>query len=123
MMVITSKLYLTVIHEATKNIEQSKLSDMDKIHLNMQERVLKDLEDWEPDDCMIDGYDHSAFSPYKDLVPSVAEVTKDKFIQCTDCTHVYPKESVVFEGEYLCGDCLTRKKESSKQTDKEGVSL
>lgn len=110
-MVITSKLFLQAIHEATKSISSNKLSDMDKIHLRMQERVLKDLEDWDRDDCMIDGYDDSAFNPYKHLLPSDTwDVIKEKIAQCDDCGDFYPKEKMTLKDEkYSCKDCSNKK--------------
>jgi formylmethanofuran dehydrogenase subunit E len=123
MMVITSKLYLEAIHEVTKKaieeqkkVNSGKVEHMDEIHLNMQKRVLKELEDWDRDDCMIDGYDDSAFSPYKHLVPSNTwDVIKEKIAQCDDCGDFYPKEKMNFvDSKYVCKGCSAKKGESVK---------
>lgn len=101
MMVITSKTYLKAIHEA------SKKAQADKSDIAMQERVLKDLEDWAPDDCMIDGYDYSAFTPYLDLVASKVEAIKKQILTCDNCGYTYLKEEMreVEEGHYCCQTC------------------
>jgi len=105
MQVITSKLYLQTIHEATKTLD--KKEDMDFIHLKMQERVLTDLADVSEDDVMIDGYDHSAFSPYQKLVPPIEEVIQEKIKPCVSCNYTYPSEHMKdIDGELYCSECL-----------------
>lgn len=88
MMVITSKLYLKSIHEAAKKEEA------DSVDIAMQERVLASLNDWEPDDYMIDGYDYSTFSPYLHLVDR-DEIAK-QIVPCEICGYTYLKTKVKY---------------------------
>lgn len=123
MMVITSVLELKAIHEATKKIEESKLDKVDLIHLDMQERVLKELEDWDRDDCMIDGYDNSAFSPYKHLISdSEREKIKAKISVCTECGDPYSKEKMVFDEAYFCQSCHNNKDQKDIAENQEVIS-
>lgn len=114
MMHITSKLYLETIHEALKMVSKEELEHMDEIHLNMQERTLNDLKDWDRDDCMIDGYEYSAFSPYQHLVPPIKEVMKDKIVQCVKCHDYNNKDYMIHDTHYYCKECFIKKEKALK---------
>lgn len=82
---------------------------MDGIHLNMQERTLNDLKDWERDDCMIDGYEYSAFSPYQHLVPPIKEVMEGKVVQCVECQDYKNKNLMIQSTPFCCKTCFSNK--------------
>ena len=111
MMVITSKLYLETIHEATRKLEN--FEEIDSINLRIQERVMKELEDWDRDDCMIEGYESSAFKPYEHLIPSQNEVLKEKVVPCVTCGDPYLKERMVFDQQYYCVTCSVKRGEET----------
>lgn len=99
MMVITSKMYLEEIHK-----ECLKQKDkVDEVDLAIQKKVLENLSDWEPDDCMIDGYHYSAFLPYEHLIPSLHDYVRENTTKCEECTHVYKKPEMV--NEKICKYC------------------
>lgn len=111
MHVITGKLYLHEIHKATI---QANAGNPETVDIAIQKRVLEDLKDWKPDDCMIDGYDYSVFEPYKDLVKSKEDEIWGKIDECNDCGYTYQKaEMKQMDNGYICEDCIKEGKEQA----------
>lgn len=100
MMVITSKLYLTRIHEESlKNTDE-----VCPINIKIQKRVIEELSDWDRDDCMISGYEYSAFSPYEHFVSR--EEILEKISDCKNCGDAYLKENMIYNnGYFYCEQC------------------
>lgn len=99
MMAIVSKMWLEEIHKVC--VEQK--DGVEEADLNVQKDVLKNLRDWKPDDCMIDGYEYDSFIRYETLIPSIREYVQSNTAQCQECTHAYKKTEMV--NDHTCEDC------------------